>query len=325
MKAVALLFLLALPAGAAPPVSGAYSLRTERPSYLLGEPIYLRIVSLQSRPPSLEEGSLTLGVQPLPGLRAKPGSGSVGVEVGEILYHPPLRLRARPREPGEDSLTALGIPIAPSQKTFIRYARLIANEGGLLIPKPGRYRLRLHSGSPTGSPAGSPAGSQFGDSAGSTILSDSLTVTIRAPTTREDRRAWALISGNPDEYALAVYLEGGDQIKSGMAILRGLAGFRSAYTRMASFVLASDWSQDFTDYGGGPSRPLDLEKALGFAQWDLGPGAYIPLRIAYRLKSAAAEVAARDPNSPGLAAVLRRLHDFEASLAPEDQALYQSF
>src|SRR5437879_5521531 len=43
-----------------------------------------------------------------------------------------------------------------------------------------------------------------------------------------------------------------------MAIIRALAGFRSAYSRVAAFVLSSDWSQDYTAYRGGASRAAAL-------------------------------------------------------------------
>ena len=42
--------------------------------------------------------------------------------------------------------------------------------------------------------------------------------------------------------------------------------------RTATFVLSSDWSQDYLDRSGGGSRPMDVAQALGFAQWDLRPG-----------------------------------------------------
>lgn len=307
MKAVSLLALLAAMSPPALAASGgAFSIRTEHPSYLLGEPIYLRISSSQARPPSLEEYTLTLGAMPLPGSQGR--SGPVAADsapgAGEVFYRPPLRLHTRSADSGGIEGPAVR-PDSTRPPVFSRYARLIAQEGGLLFPKPGRYLIRLHSAS--------------------AIVSDSAILNIRAPSAPADRRAFALISGNPGEYALAVYLEGGDQLKDGMAIIGALAGFRSAYTRVARFVLSSDWSQDYTDYRGGASRPADLEKALASAQWDLKPGWYIPLRTAYRLRNAVGEVAARDTAAPGLAEVRGRLKSFETSLTPEAKALLLSF
>jgi hypothetical protein len=282
---VILAAVLAIPSAAASVRSGSFTLRAERGSYLLGEPIYLRIESGNSPVPSLEEGTLFLAIL---------GSGEP-----ERIYHPPLRLRT----------AALGNrPRPKASGERVRFARIICADGQLVFRTPGRYRLRLVS-----IPAGRSA------------LSDSLTVVFTAPVNPADKKAYALLSRNPGEYGLAVYLEGGDQLKQGMAILGELAAFESAYARLASFVLSSDWSQDFTDYRGSGSRPLDLQKALAWAQWDKSRGAYIPLRNAYRLKTGADIQAARTPSAPGLEAVRGKLAVFLASLTPEEKAWFRSF
>ncbi|HKP94137.1 MAG TPA: hypothetical protein VJ385_00130 [Fibrobacteria bacterium] len=288
--------LLAFPPASLPGQPGRFHLAAERARYLLGEPIHMRIESPESRPPSLEEGRFLLGIE---------GAGEP-----ERIYHPPLRLRTAPGS-ASGGKTQDALPGEPrpggAPVVHVRFARLIASDGELLFRKPGRYRLRLI-----------PAG-------GAAALSDSLDVEFREPDAPADRKAYALLSRNAGEYALAVYLEGGDQLKEGMAIIAALAAFESAYSRLASFVLSSDWSQDFTDYGGNGSRPMDLQKAMAWAQWDRGPGAYVPLRNAYRLKSGAEALAAREPGAPGLEALRGRLAAFFASLSPEEKAWFRSF
>jgi hypothetical protein len=156
-------------------------------------------------------------------------------------------------------------------------------------------------------------------------LSDTVAVEIAAPTSPEDRRAYALLARAPEEYALAVYLEGGDQLQAGMAVLRGLASFPNGYARVAAFVLCSDWAQDFRARSGGAPRALDLGRALSFARFDKSAGAYLPLRTAYRLRQAMALQSVRVPEDPNLAAARARLRAFEASLSSEERAWLASF
>jgi hypothetical protein len=273
---------------------GRFSLAAERAGYLVGEPLYLRIESPEMLPPSLEEGRYVLAIR--------------RDQEPERVYHPPFRLRAVPSAAPE------------ADGPHARFARLIAQDGALLFGKPGRYRLRLAGFPPAGAEG---AGDVLAP--GAPILSDTLSVVFTKPVTAADEKAYALIRRNPGEYALAVYLEGGDQLQEGMAILQELAAFQSAYTRMASFVLSSDWAQDFTDYRGNRSRPLDLQKALAWAQWDKVPDPYIPLRNAYRLAQGAEIQAARNPAAPGLDAVRSKLTAFLASLTPREKAWYRSF
>jgi hypothetical protein len=269
---------------------GRFNLATERVRYLIGESLYLRIESPDAFPPSLEEGQFLLGIK-----RDKDP---------ERVYHPPFRLRR-----ATAGTEGAGL--------HTRFARLIAQDGEFLFGKPGRYRLRL-----LGLPA---AGAGDTIVPGASVLSDTLSVEFIQPTAPADQKAFAIIRRNPSEYALAVYLEGGDQLKEGMAIIRELAAFPSAYCRMASFILSSDWAQDFTDYHGGASRPLDLQKALAWAQWDKGQGTYIPLRNAFRLAQGAEILAARNPAAVGQEEVRSKLSAFLASLTPQEMAWYRSF
>jgi hypothetical protein len=283
---MALLPWLLLLSQSAQASSGAFSLRTEKRVYNLGEPVYLRIVSPAVQPPLLEEGTMTLGIREVTGNGEK-----------EFFYHPPLRYRAS----------------SAAREGHVRFARLIANEGGLLFPKPGRYRLRLLSDAATP------------ENPAPLVLSDSLLISVRKPVGAPDRRAYSILARNPSEYALAVYLEGGDQLAEGMRIMRELAGFRSSYTHVAALVLSSDWSQDYTDLQGGPSRPIDLEKALASAQLDHAPGSYIALRNAYRIQNAVDLLSARNPQAPGLDKARTRLRAFKASMTPDAKADFDSF
>jgi hypothetical protein len=156
-------------------------------------------------------------------------------------------------------------------------------------------------------------------------VSDSLVLTFALPVRAQDKRAFAILSRDPGEYALAVYLEGGQQLRTGMAIMRELAGFPNAYRRSAAFVLSSDWAQDYRDGAGGASRPLDLSKALETAQWDTAQGTYIPLRNAYRLGNAAAIMADRDSTDPGLKGTRDSLAAFHSRLSPLHRAWFRSF
>jgi hypothetical protein len=275
----------------------AFTLETERKVVLLGEPLYLMIGSTSTMPPALEEGTLSLSIQ--------------GPE-GEVRdYRPPLRFRARP-----DTIAVSNPSIAePKSVTSVRlrFARVIAADSGLVFRKPGRYRLQLLS--PLSAGPSSPR----------IPLSDSLAIEVRMPRRQADRRAYAILSRDPKEYGLAVYLEGGQQFRSGMAIIREMAGFPNAYRRTARFVLASDWSQDYTDYQGDASRPMNLDTALVFADWDTAAGCYIPLRTAYRLRVASGILAFRDPVSALPEKVRRKLAGFEASLNPRDSVLLRSF
>jgi hypothetical protein len=264
------------------------SLAAERASFLSGQPVYLRMESQNAPIPSLEEGTLLLGIR-------EEGDG-------ERIYNPPLHYRA-----------------GNASRKRIRYARIICEEGQLVFRKPGHYRLRLLSRPDSGAVAGKP------ESFLPTALSDTLGITIRAPVTPEDKRAYALISRNPGEYGLAVYLEGGDQLRDGMAIISELAATNSAYTRIASFVLSSDWSQDYRAFPEGTVRPLDLEKALAWAQWDSEAGAYIPLRNAFRLQAAGDLAGKRSARPPGLAALRARTAAFYASLTRGETAWSHSF
>ncbi|MDB5102398.1 MAG: hypothetical protein JWP91_87 [Fibrobacteres bacterium] len=175
-----------------------------------------------------------------------------------------------------------------------------------MFRKPGRYRLLLRTPD-------------------SLAVSDTLSLSIKAPSRSRDKKGFALISRDPGEYALAVYLEGGQQFKAGMGIMRELAGFPNAYRRVARFVLSSDWSQDFTDFQGPGSRRLDLGKALEYAQWNKLEGIYIPLRNAFRIRNAASLEAVRDSGSPVLAEARRKLDAFWSSLSPEESAWFSAF
>jgi hypothetical protein len=261
----------------------AFTLQAERRSYLIGQPVYLRIGSKDAAPPSLEQGTMVLSIR--------------GPDGEEADYHPPLRFRSSPRDGG-----------AP-----LRFARVIASEGGLAFRKPGRYRLRLVTPRPAAS------------GAGGLLLSDSLELDFSLPVRKADKRAYAILSRDPGEYALAVYLEGGQQLGAGMAILRELAAFPNAYSRMAAFVLSSDWSQDYLDRRSGATRPLDLEQALKFAQLDLRQGEYVPLRNAFRLQNALEAQYRRDSTAVGLKPVRDSLAAFQSRLTPVQSSWFRAF
>ena len=284
--AAAILCLLSLPVSVFadnPLQLRLFSLEAEQRSYLIGQPVYLRIGSKDAPPPSLEQSTLVLSIR--------------GPDGEEVEYHPPLRYRSAPQAGG-----------AP-----LRFARIIAADGGLAFRKPGRYRLRLVTPVPAAADSGR------------TFLSDSLTLDFSLPVQSADKRAYAILSRDPGEYALAVYLEGGQQLRAGMAIIRELAAFPNAYHRTAAFVLSSDWSQDYLDRRSGATRPLDLEQALKFAQWDLGPGAYVPIRNAYRLQNAVQEQIRRDSTAAGLGPVRDSLAAFRARLTPVQSSWFQAF
>jgi hypothetical protein len=272
-----------------------FSLRLERGRYLLGEPVYLLMQGVGSRPPALEENTVTLSI------RAPDGT--------EHAYRPPLLYRTRP---GAEN----GAHPPP------RYARLIAEAGNWVFAQPGRYQLRLRA------PAGVD-GAGGGLSRETQALSDTVSLEIAAPSTAADKRAFALLARAPGDYALAVYLEGGDQLRAGMAVLRELASFPNAYARTAAFVLCSDWSQDYRAHSGGTPRPLDLGRALAFARWEKGwekaGGAYPALRTAYRIEQAVAIQSARDPADPALAPARSRLRGFRDSLTSEERRILDSF
>jgi hypothetical protein len=274
-----------------------FSLRPERAHYLLGEPVYLRMQGASVRPPALEENTVALII------RAPDGS--------EHAYRPPLRFRARP---GKGS-GARAVPGRPPP----RYARLIAEAGGWVFARPGRYVLRLRAPA-IADPAGGGRISREPQA-----LSDTVSLEISAPAAPEDKRAFAVLERAPGEYALAVYLEGGDQLREGIAILRELASFPNAYAPTAAFVLCSDWSQDFRASSGGARRPLDLGRALAFARWEKSGGAYPALRTAYRLGQAIAIQTARAPGDPALDPARSRLQAFRDSLTPEERGLLASF
>lgn len=277
-----------------------FSLRPERARYLLGEPIYLRMEAAHGRPPALEEGTTVLYIR-----------SPDGVEHG---YRPPLRFRARPG-------TA-----APGSDRGVRYARLIAEGGGWVFPRPGRYVLRLRApAAPEAGPGNAGDRSAAAFSREAEPLSDTVSLEIAAPSSPEDRRAFDLISKAPGEYALAVYLEGGDQLRAGMDVVRGLAAFPNAYARAAGFVLCSDWAQDFRAHSGGEARPLDLGKALAFARWDKSGGEYLPLRTAFRIRAAIAIRSIGDPGDANLAPARARLRAFEDSLTADERAILASF
>lgn len=221
--------------------------------------------------------------------------GPDGKEAG---YHPPLRFRSAPNA---------------STGPRVRFARVIAGDRGLVFRKPGRYRLRLVA------PRSDAADSLR------TALSDSLTLAFSLPVRPEDKRAFAILSRDPGEYALAVYLEGGQQLRAGMAIIRELEAFPNAYRRTAAFVLSSDWSQDYQDLATGVARPMDLRKALRFAQWDLRPGAYIPLRNAFRLQNAIEAGIRRDSTSSDLGPARDSLAAFRSRLTPVQSTWLRSF
>jgi hypothetical protein len=286
------LFYMAAQAAAEYP----FSIRPEHALYLLGEPVYLRMEAKHGRPPALEDGTVFLAIRPPEG--------------GEHAYAPPLRLRSRP------SVTT------PGPEAGIRYARLIAEGGGWVFPRPGRYVLRLRAPADAG---GKAMGAAQAISRDAEPLSDTVSVEIAAPSAPEDKRAFNLLSRAPGEYALAVYLEGGDQLRAGMDVIRELAAFPSAYARVARFVLCSDWAQDFRAHSGGEARPLNPGKALGFAQWDKSGGAYVPLRTAFRMRAAIALQSARGPSDPDLAPARARLSAFEDSLTADERAILASF
>jgi hypothetical protein len=260
-----------------------FTLEAEGRSYLIGQPVYLRIGSGDAAPPSLEQGTMVLSIR--------------GPDGEEAEYHPPLRFRSAPRAGGPP----------------IRFARIIAADGGLAFRKPGRYRLRLVTPRPASA------------GPGRTILSDSLALDFSLPVRNADKRAFAILSRDPGEYALAVYLEGGQQLRAGMAILRELAAFPNAYRRTAAFVLSSDWCQDYLDRGSGATRPMDLEQALKLAQWDLRQGAYVPLRNAYRLQNAVKEQMRRDSTVAGLRPARDSLAAFQARLTPVQFSWFRAF
>lgn len=268
-----------------------FSMEAEQRAYLIGQPVYLRIGSADAVPPPLEQGAMVLSI------RAPDGS--------ESEYRPPLRFRSGPGAASEEK--------DASHRARIRFARIIAADGDLVFRKPGRYLLRLLT------PRTAAADS------GRMVISDSLALDFSLPVRESDKRAYAILSRDPGEYGLAVYLEGGRQLKTGMAILDQIAAFPNAYQRTAAFVVSSDWSQDYLDPAGGASRPLDLKQALGFAQWDLRPGDYIPLRNAFRLRKAVEIQARRDSTAPGLGPAKDSLAAFESRLTPAQSAWLNAF
>ena len=300
----ACLGILPFPANAA---GLLFSLVTERQRFLIGEPVYLRIES-DLPVAALEDGAFILAIQ--------------GESGPERIYHPPLRYRgggapigkpvSQIRKPG----IAAGAAVGGDPRRHFRFARLICADGQLLFGKPGRYRLRLASPQPDSAVGGAKV-----EAAGA-ALSASISIAFSEPSSQADKLAYAVLSRNPREYGLAMYLEGGDQLREGMAIISELAATQSAYTRAAAFVLSSDWSQDFRDYQGPGSRSLDLQKAMAWAQWDMRAGWYIPLKNAYRLASGLE--AHGNAAMPGSDAAKRRISGFLAGLSPSEKAWYQA-
>jgi hypothetical protein len=285
-----LLLLLLLAAGRAAAAEFPFTLHPERGRYLLGEPVYLRMRGAFARPPALEENTVALVVRSPDGF--------------EHAYRPPLLFRARP---------------GGGSAARTRYARLIAESGGWVFPRPGRYLLRLRAPAGGGPRGGDPLSRE------PQALSDTVSLDIAAPSAESDKRAFAILSRAPGEYALAVYLEGGDHLAAGMAVLRELVAFPNAYARTAAFVLCSDWSQDYRAASGGTPRPLDLDSALAYARWEKAGGAYPALRTAYRLGQAVALQSSRHPGDLALASARSRLQAFRDSLTAEERLLFDSF
>ena len=223
----------------------------------------------------------------------------------ETEYRPPLRFRSGPDASSGEREASPG--------ARIRFARIIAADGALVFRKPGRYLLCLLS------PRTASADS------GRAVLSDSLALVFSLPVRESDKRAYSILSRDPGEYGLAVYLEGGRQLKSGMAILEQLAAFPNAYRRTAAFVLSSDWSQDSSIAPAadpGPwiwRRPLDSRNGICGRATTFRCGT--PIVSARRWEI----LTRRDSSASGLRPVRDSLAAFESRLTPAQSARLRAF
>lgn len=172
-----------------------------------------------------------------------------------FVYRPPLHL---------DAFETTDKPVEQ-----VDYSTLVVKRGGLLFAEPGMYSLALYKSPKGGIPE-----------------SNTLIIEFAEPWRPSDMQALRAIEARPYEYALVVYLRGGEHISSGYEIIKAIAGGTSAYAGHAKFVLSCSYSYGWHDFVTGESRPSMPEKALMYSRcMEEGEDEFVRLRNARALQT----------------------------------------
>ena len=107
----------------------------------------------------------------------------------------------------------------------VEYSTLILNGAELVSSKIGMYTLILTDRS-------------------GYIVSWPISYRVEEPVMPEDKQAKQLIETDPIGYGMFIYMEGGDHLVQGHAIVKNLSESRSSYSSFARAVLAINYSHD---------------------------------------------------------------------------------
>ena len=205
------------------------TLSLDKSTYLIGEPVYVKLATAAKIPLSLECHIYSLQIYRPDGQIEK--------------YFPPAIA-----ECNEAYDVANGVAIEKQGYSEDYACLIISDENRLLFNIDGRYNLRLVSND------------------GNSELSNPILLTMCMPITVSDLSSYFLIMENPYEYGLFMYLEAGEHLKKGFEIINSLAEINSSYSDNAKFVLSTNYSEGYYDFTAKQERPINIQKAINLSQ-----------------------------------------------------------
>lgn len=118
-----------------------------------------------------------------------------------------------------------------SESNYIEYDVVFITGNKVITEEPGIYQLRLRMKKQP-----------------NRTISNTLNLYFNKPQKVEDINAIKLIDINPKQYALCVYLEGGDHLKDGIKILKELINTNSEYSNTAELIMSINNSHSYFDW-----------------------------------------------------------------------------
>ncbi|OGJ87618.1 MAG: hypothetical protein A2268_04225 [Candidatus Raymondbacteria bacterium RifOxyA12_full_50_37] len=148
------------------------------------------------------------------------------------------------------------------------YATIVLHRGMAITSLPGKYLLFIRQKTQN------------------KTISNKIQLVISEPVLNNDTKAMRIIKNKPEAYALFIYLEGGEHIKEGFAILKDLCETNSSYTEIAKTVLMLNYSERYYDWKQNKiEREIDfnkVEKYLNEVDIDKMPE-YLKLRMCSKI------------------------------------------
>jgi hypothetical protein len=190
------------------------TISVEKPAVLVYEPLLLSIEDTRQCYADMHFGPLGSHASDLVLMIQQPGAAPEP-------YRAPMQFEAAPR------------PVSGGSGDIVHEC-LILHRNRCLTAKPGAYRFWISD-----------------RRALDDVLSNTVTASVTKASTQEDIEAVSSIAANATEYAVFVYLKGGEHLTDAFGVLSALADGNSSYRPLARTLLAYNYCQTFHVGAGG--------------------------------------------------------------------------